>query len=146
MGELDRKHQKAVSMRLALAGQLSNKPLLAIEQITIGGPVFGRGYNFSERAGDEGALASAEMGLKLLHRGAGLLRWAQLYGFGDIGYVANHEIGFGTGALYSAGVGTRVTLSDRIDLQLEAAFPLNVDRHAFGIKPPRIFFSVSKTF
>lgn len=134
------------SATLAMQAQLSTRPLLAVEQIQIGGPLFGRAYDYSERSGDEGILGSAELQYKLLEHQRGLLRYVQLYGFGDAGHVTNLREDFGAGTLYSAGFGTRVSLPAALRLGLEAAFPLNADRFSSDDRDPRISFSVAKAF
>lgn len=134
------------SARLATTSQLSTAPLPAVEQLTIGGPFFGRGYNWSERTGDEGVLGSAELRADLLSRNDGLLRWAQLYTFGDAGYVRNIETNFGTGDLYSAGAGARLNFAQNLSLELEAGFPINADRYDSGDTSPRLSFSLTSSF
>lgn len=135
-----------LSAQLATTSQVSSAPLPAVEQLTIGGPYFGRGYNWSERTGDEGVLGSAELRARVLSRNNGLLRWAQLYTFGDAGYVRNLETDFGTGDLYSAGAGARLNFAQHLNLELEAAFPINVDRYDSGDKSPRLSFSLTGNF
>jgi len=135
-----------LSARLATTSQLSSDPLPAVEQLTIGGPYFGRGYNWSERTGDEGVLGSAELRARLVDRNNGLLRWAQLYTFADAGYVTSLESAFGTGDLYSAGAGARFTFAQHLELELEAAFPINEARYDSGNKSPRISFSLTSSF
>jgi len=135
-----------LSARLAVTGQLSTAPLLAIEQITIGGPVFGRGYDYSERSGDRGVLGSAELRLRLLDRSGGLVRWIQLYGFGDAATVGNLRNDYGTGSLYSAGAGARLNLSHGLSMSLEAAFPIDEIRYGSGDKAPRISASLGAQF
>lgn len=135
-----------LSARIATTSQVSSAPLPAVEQLTIGGPYFGRGYNWSERTGDEGVLGSAELRANLLNRSKGLLRWAQLYTFGDAGYVSNVETNFGTGDLYSAGAGARFNFAQHLNLEIEAAFPINDDRYDSGDKSPRFSFSLTNTF
>lgn len=135
-----------LSAQLATTSQVSSAPLPAVEQLTIGGPYFGRGYNWSERTGDEGVLGSAELRARVLSRNNGLLRWAQLYTFGDAGYVRNLETDFGTGDLYSTGAGARLNFAQHLNLELEAAFPINVDRYDSGDKSPRLSFSLTGNF
>jgi hemolysin activation/secretion protein len=135
-----------ISARLAITSQLSSAPLPAVEQLSIGGPYFGRGYNWSERTGDEGVLGSVELRAQLLSRTSGLLRWAQLYTFADAGEVTNLETHFGTGDLYSAGAGARLFFARNINLELEAAFPINALRYDSGDKSPRLSFSITSTF
>lgn len=135
-----------ISARLATTSQLSSAPLPAVEQLTIGGLYFGRGYNWSERTGDEGVLGSAELRAQLLNRNAGVLRWAQLYTFADAGYVSNLETNFGTGELYSAGAGARLNFAQHLNLELEAAIPINAERYDSGDKSPRLSFSLTRIF
>ena len=135
-----------VSAALAMTAQLSTRPLLAVEQIQIGEPVFGRAYDYSERSGDEGVLGSAELQYKLVEQPRGLIRYIQIYGFGDAGHVGNLRDTFGGGTLYSAGVGTRVNLPAALRLGLEAAYPLNADRFSSDDRDPRISFNLSKAF
>lgn len=134
------------SARLATASQISSDPLPAVEQMTIGGPYFGRGYNWSERTGDQGVLGSAEVRAQLLDRRTGFLRWAQLYTFADAGYVTNLETEFGTGDLYSAGAGARFNLAPHLNFELETAFPLKAVRYDSGNKSPRVSLSVTSNF
>lgn len=134
------------SAKLATTSQVTTDPLPAVEQLTIGGPYFGRGYNFSERTGDEGILGSAELRADVLRRNKGFLRWAQLYTFGDAGYVSNLESAFGTGDLYSAGAGARLSFGPQINLELEAAFPINAIRYDSGDKSPRLSISLTGSF
>jgi len=134
------------SARLATTTQLTSDPLPAVEQLTIGGTYFGRGYNWSERTGDEGVLGSAELRAQLLNRNTGLLRWAQLYTFADAGDVSNLNGNFDTGDLYSAGAGARLTLERNLSIELEAAFPINAMRYDSEDKSPRVSFSVTSSF
>jgi hemolysin activation/secretion protein len=134
-----------LSVALAASGQAATRPLLAVEQISIGGPVFGRAYDFSERSGDRGVLGSAELRGKLFSASTGPLRYVQLYGFGDAGTVSNLRNDLGTGDLYSAGLGTRIDFARSIRLGLEAAYPLNADRFTSHDRSPRISFSLSSS-
>src|SRR3546814_19536372 len=102
---------------------LTSSPVLAINQIAIGGSYFGRAYDYSERAGDKGLLGSAELSAKVLDRNSGFIRWAQLYAFADAGEVDNLENSYGTGSLYSAGAGARLDFANRLSLWIAAAFP-----------------------
>jgi hemolysin activation/secretion protein len=135
-----------ISATFQLTGQVANRPLLAIEQISTGGPVFGRAYDFSERSGDKGVLASAELQAKLIDRSRGLMRSAQIYGFADAGTVANLRNNYGTGPLYSAGLGARATFAASLRLGLEAAFPIASRRYETGNNSPRFSLILSKSF
>ena len=135
-----------VSARLSVSGQASTDPLLAVQQIAIGGPAFGRAYEFSERSGDRGIVGLAEVRANLLDRSSGLLRWAQLYMFADAGRVSNLRNSFGTGALYSAGTGARFLLSKTFRVEAEAAIPVGADRFETDDRSPRISFLISRLF
>ncbi|MDO7841869.1 ShlB/FhaC/HecB family hemolysin secretion/activation protein [Sphingomonas sp. CA1-15] len=135
-----------VSARLAVTAQASTNPLPAVQQISIGGPYFGRGYDFSERMGDEGVLGSAELRAKVVDKSSGLVRWTQVYAFADGSHVRSLRNDFGTGDLYSAGAGARLTLAENLGVELEAAFPINSVRYDSGNKSPRVSFSVNKRF
>ncbi|MEP6345505.1 MAG: ShlB/FhaC/HecB family hemolysin secretion/activation protein, partial [Parasphingorhabdus sp.] len=131
-------------MRLAGNGQIASRPLLAANEIAIGGPYFGRGYDFSERFGDEGVLGLAEL-RKEFKDMTNWLDWLQLYGFVDGGYVFNIGTGFGDGTLASAGGGIRAQLG-KIDFGIEAATPLTDDRFESGDKSPKINAQVGIRF
>lgn len=126
------------SARLGITTQLASEPILAVDQLSIGGPGFGRGYDFSERTGDEGALGSAELRSDIIDRGHGFLRWMQLYAFADGGVVRDLRASFGTGDLYSAGAGARVRLGSKLRLEVEAAFPISHVRYDSGDKAPLV--------
>lgn len=133
-----------VSLALASAGQLASRPLLATAEIGVGGPAFGRAYDYAERTGDEGVLGSAELRTSL-GRVGGVLDRLQLYGFVDGGYVANLRDGPGGGALVSSGAGARLGRGV-LDGMIEIAFPLNDDRFDTGDREPRLSFRLSRGF
>lgn len=91
-------------------------------------------------------LGSAELRVRLFNRNAGLLRWVLLYTFADAGHVNNIETTFGTGDLYSAGAGARLTLERNLGLEFEAAFPINAQRYDSADKPPRLSCSLTSSF
>lgn len=115
------------SIALAGVAQLASRPLLATAEISLGGPAFGRAYDYSERTGDEGVLGSVELRMDLQRLHLPILQRAQFYGFADGGVVTNLRDGFGGGNLASAGAGLRLGRG-AFDGGLELAFPLNQDR------------------
>lgn len=135
-----------ISARLTAIGQVSDRPLLAVSQLGLGGSIYGRGYDFSERSGDQGILGSAEIQVKLLSRGRGIVRGAQAYVFADGGRVTNLSNSIGTGSLYSAGFGVRLNLLEATRLTAEAAFPINAPRFDSGDKSPRLSASLTERF
>jgi hemolysin activation/secretion protein len=135
-----------VSARLAVTGQLASDPVFAIDQLTVGGPYFGRGYDFSERAGDKGLLASGELRSDIIDRSSGFMRWLQLYAFADAGVAHDLNDAYGTGDLYSAGAGARFKLAEDLRLEIEAALPINEPRYDAGDKSPRISAAIGTEF
>lgn len=132
-----------VSLRLAANGQIASRPLLAAQELGVGGPGFGRAYDFSERFGDNGVLGMAELREqwnKLLG-----FDWVQFYQFVDGGYVTNLRGGFGSGTRVSAGGGVRAGVG-KTSLGVEAAFPISDDRDATGTRSPRINLTVGQDF
>lgn len=130
--------------RLAGNGQIASRPLLASNEIAIGGPYFGKGYDFGERFGDEGVMGLAEL-RKEFNNVTDWLDWFQLYGFVDGGYVSNIGTGFGDGALASAGGGMRAQIG-KVDLGVEAAAPVIDDRIESGDKSPKVNMQVGVRF
>jgi hemolysin activation/secretion protein len=135
-----------LSAQLAASGQLATRPLLAVEQAQIGGPTFGRAYDFAERSGDRGAMGSAELDYLLVNQPHGPVRQLFLYGFADAGVVGNLRNDLGTGTLFSAGGGLRATIAFRLQAGFEAAAPLNSRRFATNTRSPRLSFYVARTF
>ena len=123
-------------MRLAGNAQIASRPLLSAHEIAIGGPYFGKGYDFSERFGDEGVLGLAELRKEFSDVNQ-WLDWFQIYAFVDGGYVSNLGTGFGDGSLLSAGGGMRSQFG-RFDFGLEVAAPVGNDRFESGDRSPKI--------
>jgi hemolysin activation/secretion protein len=133
-----------LTLRLAANGQIASRPLLAAQELGLGGPGFGRGYDFSERFGDNGILGLAELRRQFDHPLQGV-DWMQLYGFIDGGVVGNLASGFGSGTLLSSGGGLRAAMG-KTEIGVEAAFPLNEMRYESGNKRPRVNLSVGYNF
>ena len=132
---------RQTTLKLSVVSQLSTAPLLAAQEIGIGGTAFGRAYDFSQRFGDQGVLGSIELRRRYDDLIPGL-DWVQAYGFADGGYVTNKAGGFGGGALYSVGSGLRFG-KGKAELGIEAAYPLTADPTHGESKDPRINLSVS---
>ena len=132
-----------LSFRVAANGQLASRPLLAAQEIALGGPYYGRAYDFSERTGDSGVLGSIELRRQFSLNSRG--RRLQLYTFADGGIVDNLRDGFGGGSLASAGGGIRLGLG-KLDMSLETAIPLSAPRYESDDKSPKINASIGFTF
>lgn len=141
------KLSRGATLVLASAGQIASRPLLATAEFGVGGPAFGRAYDFAERTGDEGIAGSAELRFDTGRAVPGLIDRSHLYGFADGGAAWNRgRLGRGGGALASAGAGVRLGLG-RFDAMVEAAFPLTDDRRFdTGDRQPRINLRVSRSF
>jgi hemolysin activation/secretion protein len=130
------------SAALAMEGQLASRPLLASEEIGLGGPSFLRGYDYWEVAGDRGVAGSAELRYDL---GAlpNPLRKVQIYGYADAGTVGIQN---GPGAsLASAGGGIRFGLHGGLEAGAELGIPLRAS--PFTPSPtPRFSFTLGYGF
>lgn len=135
---------RQLSLRVAGNAQIANRPLLAAQEIGVGGPGFGRGYDFSERFGDSGALGLVELRQQFDNLLPGV-NWVQIYQFADGGYVENMTGGFGDGARWSAGAGLRALIG-KTNVGVELAFPLNAPREEDATYAPRINLSVGHDF
>lgn len=134
------------TLLLASAGQIASRPLLATAEFGVGGPVFGRAYDYAERTGDEGIAGSAELRIDTGRVVPGLVERSHLYGFVDGGVARNRgPLGRGGGSLASTGAGVRLGLG-RFDTMAEIAVPLNADRFDTGDRRPRINLRLSRSF
>ena len=136
------------SLFLSGEGQYSPDALLASEEFSVGGEVYGRAYDSGEIAGDSGVSASVEL------RYGGTVeneffKSYQLYGYYDIGKVWNEDIAVGESdhdSLASAGAGIRFNLAYDLSGGIEFTAPLTRDVSAEGDDDKRIFFNILKRF
>jgi hemolysin activation/secretion protein len=133
------------SLRLAAQSQLASAPLLVTEEFGLGGTAFVRGYDWSERTGDQGVAGLAELRY-MIDRPFGLVQRAQFYAFVDGGKVANLENGFGGGTLASAGGGIRTDVTDRLGANIEVAAPLTGPRYDTNDEAAKVKVRVIRTF
>jgi len=133
-----------LGLRLAAEGQLASRALLSSEEMGIGGPRFGRGYDYSERSGDRGIAGLVELRYDL--KGPGSIRSTQLYAFADGGYVGNLGSSGRGGELYSAGGGLRFDLNRVFDAAIELGFPIGSDRYESGNRDPRLSLTLTSRF
>ena len=134
-----------VSVILSSEGQIASRPLLATMEIGVGGPSFGRGYDYAERTGDNGILGSGELRFDLGRVVPKVIDRMQIYGAVDGGYVGNLRGGKGGGALLSAAAGVRAG-HGRLSGSLEVALPLNEDRFDTSNRNPRLSVRLSRVF
>ncbi|WP_295530439.1 ShlB/FhaC/HecB family hemolysin secretion/activation protein [Novosphingobium sp. Chol11] len=133
-----------LSVRIAANGQLADRPLLATQEIGLGGPSFGRAFDFWERFGDSGVMASGELRWRQSEPLDGV-DWVEPFAQIDTGHIWNLEGGFGGGDLTSTGGGVRAAFG-KLRLSVEAAVPINTVRAATRDKTPRVNVSVERRF
>ncbi|MEH3120693.1 MAG: ShlB/FhaC/HecB family hemolysin secretion/activation protein [Sphingomonas phyllosphaerae] len=136
---------KPFSIVIASAGQLASRPLLAAMEIGLGGPAFGRGYDYAERTGDHGVMGSLELRADIPRIPGSVVDRGQLYTFVDGGTVGNRKGGIGGGSLASTGIGMRIG-TGHFDWMAEAALPLGPVRFDTGDRRPRVSLRVSRAF
>lgn len=105
--------------------QWSDDALMASRELALGGKVFGRGYEPSELIGDKGIAGKVELRYRPLLDNA-YLSAPMLYGFYDIGMIANNDLSDrGTdrerASLSSLGFGVKFNLFERVKAQFEYA-------------------------
>jgi hemolysin activation/secretion protein len=119
-----------LGLYLAARGQWSfGAPLVAYEQFGLGGARFGRGYDPSEIAGDNGIAGTAELQWSAVFPASrysfGEQATLQPYLFYDAGTVTNARSSeFPSQSLASAGAGIRLWLGDAFAAAIEVAKPL----------------------
>lgn len=115
------------SLSTAIDGQYSRDPLYAAAEYALGGQQFGSAYDPAEISGDSGIAARLEMQYNGTADGKYLLSY-QPYSFYDIGKVWNRNVIDASepkqASLASAGVGTRLNITDKVTSNVELAFPL----------------------
>lgn len=120
---------KDCQMRLTFNGQYSNDPLVAYEQMGLGGPTSGRGYDERAGAGDNGVGWSTEIYSPDLAPLARLPHTQlRLVGFYDDGYVYRSQNTNGSDGgtrLASLGSGVRIAVSKYVNISADWGFTLN---------------------
>jgi hemolysin activation/secretion protein len=133
-----------LGVRLSASGQLADRPLLASQEIGLGGIGFGRAFDFYERFGDSGVMAGGEFSWRTETLKFGVDR-LQIFGFIDGGRVWNLENGFGGGDLASSGGGIRLTIG-RTEIGAEIAQPIAQSGAGLIRTKPRVNLSISRGF
>jgi hemolysin activation/secretion protein len=144
-------HYRDLSRRagvyLQADAQWSPDPLLASEEFAAGALPYGRAYNYAEIAGETGGGALAEIRYGFDPKGEAL-SFVQVYAFADAAKVWRKDAapGFGSAALASAGVGTRLTFAGRATVRVEAARPMTRTPYLATAKDWRTFVSLTAGF
>ena len=134
-----------LGINVAVRSQLALQPLLISEETGLGGANFVRGYDYSERTGDQALLAYGELNYSWDSL-PGPLAELEFYGFVDGGKAYNLDEGFGGGSLFSSGGGFRADIGKSLTGGLEVAVPLSGVRYDTGDSSARVRFQVSQSF
>ncbi len=102
---------------LRLAGQYTDQPLLALEQMSIGGFESVRGYLENQLVRDRGIVSSVEFRLPVLYNkaGAGIVQLAPFFDFGGAWDV---NVSQSPSTIYSVGVGLLLSPGKHFSAQL----------------------------
>lgn len=135
------------SLLAAMTAQWSRHPLLASEEMALGGAAFARAYDDGEISADNGVAAS----LELRHHPdwAALADRAQFYAFLDGGRLRAHHLGAPltrAHSLASWGGGVRATLQPGLFATLEMARPISAPVRTQDGKGPRVFATLNAQF
>ena len=128
--------------------QLSDSPLLGLEQFAIGGHSSVRGYHENALVRDQGVIGSLELRVPLFRR-RNEVPWLELGPFVDVGYSFNKERDtLGPTTLVGVGLGARVNLTDRMRLVIEWAEELkDIDRDGdFRLQDHGLHLSLGVSF
>lgn len=142
-----------LNLYLAISGQISfGDALLTPEQFGVGGSQFGRGYDPSEIAGDNGLAGKVELQYNRQHRIGDHELPTQYYAYWDVGKVWNEEPrDTSSESLASAGLGVHLQVAPDMYLSPELAFPLTRSVSAEELdgdngKEPRLYLNFIKLF
>ncbi len=119
----------AINAFVGVNGQWSSDPLLSSEEMGIGGPDYGRGYDLSEITGDNGLAGKLELSYRQ-EANSRYLSNIEPYAFYDIGAVWNKDPGAGLASrasLASTGIGIRANINNNLRANTFLAKPLTRD-------------------
>ncbi len=129
-----------LALQTTLAGQWSNDVLPLAEKFYLGGGRLGRGFYAGQVTGDSALAASVELQLATSYSttlfGAALELQPTYYAFYDWGQSFESRAVDANRRLQSWGIGVRVPVNDRFELQLEGAH--RVTRRPGGAGSPRL--------
>ncbi|NET01060.1 MAG: ShlB/FhaC/HecB family hemolysin secretion/activation protein [Sphaerospermopsis sp. SIO1G1] len=125
--------------------QLSDRPLLALEQFSVGGQQSVRGYRQDSLLADNGLFASAELRTPILR----VPKWQtklELSPFFDVGTVWNHsssDVEIDQKTLSSLGLGLRLLVGENFNARFDWGIPLvKVDKTGNSLQENGLYFSV----
>ena len=123
--------------------QASNRPLVPVEQFSLGGALSVRGYRQDILLGDNGLFSSAEIRATVA-RIPRLNTSIQLTPFLDFGKVWNSDdLAFNTNTLVSTGIGLRIQTSDYFAARIDYGIPLvDLDSEGDSLQEDGVYFSI----
>ena len=132
-----------MTLNVATTAQISDRPLLLVEEIALGGNRIGRAYDFNAVTGDRGLAGAIELSYRLPDHKKGP-KQVELFGFIDGGVVGQegNDDQPGRRGLASVGAGSRFVLGG-VALAAEAAVPLI---RISGDRSLRLFVTAFKSF
>lgn len=134
-----------LEVELSGEGQIASRPLLSSEEFGIGGADIGRGYDYSERLGDEGIAGSAEVRYTI-SKGLPLMKQLQLLAFADGGVTRDLGVRLFDGSIASAGFGAQIDLPMKLSVRITVGVPLTGPRDEDGSSSPRVGFVLGTRF
>ncbi|MEA1648680.1 POTRA domain-containing protein [Nitrospirillum sp. BR 11164] len=132
------------SLLATATAQMSLAPLLASEEMALGGPNFGRAYDEGEISGDNGWAGSLELRYtplvpELFPEG---MQFYAVFDGGRVWSLSNYRP-TGRVTVASVGGGVRINMAKELFTTLEVDQPLDRQVQTQGGKPTRVFFSIT---
>ena len=120
-----------------ITGQWTDEPLLALEQMSVGGVDTVRGYRENTLVRDRGVTSSVELRLPVLFDkgGAGIVDIAPFFDFGSAGNIKSSPEPDKPSTIYSTGLGLLIAPNKHVNAQLYWGYrlrhiPMPSDRNA----------------
>lgn len=139
-----------IAVKISAIGQYASVPLLASEELGLGGSRFGRAFDAAQITGDHGLAGLVELRYTQQVQVTGVDSY-QLYGFYDIGSIWNIDPAVGEASqesLASVGAGVRFNLAGDASGYFEVDLPLtrSVGSRGTSGRQPRLVFSFLQRF
>jgi len=147
-GGLDAPINDQIRLSVRAQAQYAAKPLTPYEQISLGDLSVGRGYDPAVALGDTGAAAAVDLHFAPIELNAKLM--AAPFAFFDAGYVHNNDAGrsglSASRSLRSIGAGVSLRVSNRANLDLTFAYPLDSIAPGGSRPAPRLLINLTASF
>ncbi|MEA5468067.1 ShlB/FhaC/HecB family hemolysin secretion/activation protein [Spirulina sp. 06S082] len=128
--------------------QISDRPMLSLEQFAMGGQETVRGYRQDVLLADNGVVATAELRIPLVRvpEIQGLLQIAPFIDFG-LGWNNTEDNTLDTNVISSFGLGLRWQQWERLNIRLDWGIPLtNLDSTPNTLQENGLYFSINYLF